>query len=182
MTNGLFIYGEIFFPHLLGSPTLYMSLQLLHSEFPDIWGKFDFLFYQCEERLPNIWGNAQIFHHIRYEEAVSRIDFAPDPSEFPYIYEENFIFCFFSVAGHKRHFLNLWAYVPVAPIYWWKTASWQHQYFGARWLGAPLHWCVILIKAIKILVAHCLFGRLLNVLSALACGKGNRFYTRWRQN
>jgi hypothetical protein len=24
-----------------------MSLQLLHSEFPYIWGKFDFLFYQC---------------------------------------------------------------------------------------------------------------------------------------
>ncbi len=24
-----------------------MTLQLLHSEFPDIWGKFDFLFYQC---------------------------------------------------------------------------------------------------------------------------------------
>jgi hypothetical protein len=25
----------------------YMTLQLLHSEFPYIWGKFDFLFYQC---------------------------------------------------------------------------------------------------------------------------------------
>jgi hypothetical protein len=24
-----------------------MTLQLLHSEFPYIWGKFDFLFYQC---------------------------------------------------------------------------------------------------------------------------------------
>ncbi len=24
-----------------------MSLQLLHSEFPYIWGKFSFLFYQC---------------------------------------------------------------------------------------------------------------------------------------
>ncbi len=27
-----------------------MTLQLLHSEFPYIWGKFDFLFYQCEHR------------------------------------------------------------------------------------------------------------------------------------
>jgi hypothetical protein len=26
---------------------IYMTLQLLHSEFPYIWGKFDFLFYQC---------------------------------------------------------------------------------------------------------------------------------------
>ncbi len=24
-----------------------MTLQLLHSEFPSIWGKIDFLFYQC---------------------------------------------------------------------------------------------------------------------------------------
>jgi hypothetical protein len=26
---------------------LYMTLQLIHSEFPYIWGTFDFLFYQC---------------------------------------------------------------------------------------------------------------------------------------
>ncbi len=35
------------FPHILGSPSSYMTLQLLHSEFPYIWGKFYFLFYQC---------------------------------------------------------------------------------------------------------------------------------------
>jgi hypothetical protein len=37
---------------------LYMTLQLLHSEFPYIWGNFDFLFYQCElpEDLPQeLW-------------------------------------------------------------------------------------------------------------------------------
>ncbi len=28
----------------------YMTLQLLYSEFPYIWGKFDFLFYQCSRR------------------------------------------------------------------------------------------------------------------------------------
>jgi hypothetical protein len=28
-------------------PSSYMTLQLLHSEFPYIWGKFDLLFYQC---------------------------------------------------------------------------------------------------------------------------------------
>jgi hypothetical protein len=35
------------FPLILGSPSSYMTLQLLHSEFPYIRGKFDFLFYQC---------------------------------------------------------------------------------------------------------------------------------------
>jgi hypothetical protein len=42
-------YFRIFFvfPHILGSPSSYMTLQLLHSEFPYIRGKFDFLFYQC---------------------------------------------------------------------------------------------------------------------------------------
>ncbi len=50
MTNGLLIYGEIFAHFLirtLGSPSSYMTLQLLHSEFHYIWGKFEFLFYQC---------------------------------------------------------------------------------------------------------------------------------------
>jgi hypothetical protein len=42
MTNGLLIYcmGKYFwqfaFPHILGSPSSYMTLQLLHSEFPYI--------------------------------------------------------------------------------------------------------------------------------------------------
>ncbi len=33
------------FPHILGSPSSYRTLQLLHSQFPYIWGKF--VFYQC---------------------------------------------------------------------------------------------------------------------------------------
>ncbi len=41
------IWGNICVcPHILGSPSSYMTLQLLHSEFLYIWGKFDFLFYQ----------------------------------------------------------------------------------------------------------------------------------------
>jgi hypothetical protein len=38
MTNGLLIYGELFAHFLiyLGSPSSYMTLQLLHSEFPYI--------------------------------------------------------------------------------------------------------------------------------------------------
>jgi hypothetical protein len=37
MTNGLSYMGNIFaFPHILGSPSSYMTLQLLHSEFPYI--------------------------------------------------------------------------------------------------------------------------------------------------
>jgi hypothetical protein len=37
------------FPHICGlwRPLIIYDLQLLHSEFPFIWGKFDFLFYQC---------------------------------------------------------------------------------------------------------------------------------------
>ncbi len=33
--------------YILGSPSSYMILQLLHSEFPYIWGKFYSIFYQC---------------------------------------------------------------------------------------------------------------------------------------
>jgi hypothetical protein len=34
----------------------YMTLQLLHSEFPYIWGRFDFLFYQCgSDYQKKIW-------------------------------------------------------------------------------------------------------------------------------
>jgi len=40
---------------ILGSPSSYMTLQLLHFEFPYILGKFYFLFYQCTLHLePNI--------------------------------------------------------------------------------------------------------------------------------
>jgi hypothetical protein len=46
-----YIWGNIFtFPHILGSPSSYMTLQLLHSEFfflLYIRGKFYFIFYQC---------------------------------------------------------------------------------------------------------------------------------------
>ncbi len=48
MTNGLLIHilGTIYaFPHIR-SPSSYMTLQMLQSEFPNIWGKFSFLFYQ----------------------------------------------------------------------------------------------------------------------------------------
>ncbi len=52
MTNGFLIriWGNICaFSHILGSPSSYTTLQLLHSEFSYIWGKFCFLFYQCGE-------------------------------------------------------------------------------------------------------------------------------------
>ncbi len=40
------IWGNICaFPHILGSPSSNITLQLRHSEFPYIWGKFDFLFF-----------------------------------------------------------------------------------------------------------------------------------------
>jgi hypothetical protein len=48
MTNGL---NTCAFPHMLGSPSSYMTLQPLLSEFPYIRGKFYFLFYQCVSLL-----------------------------------------------------------------------------------------------------------------------------------
>ncbi len=46
MTNDLLIYGENIctFPHMLGSPSSYMTLHPIPSEFPYISGKFSFLF------------------------------------------------------------------------------------------------------------------------------------------
>ncbi len=61
MTNGLLIciWGNIYafflFPHILGSPSSYMTLQLLHSEIPYIRGKFDFLFHQCIFQYLQLW-------------------------------------------------------------------------------------------------------------------------------
>ncbi len=40
------------FPHILGGPSSYMTLQLLHSEFPYIWGKFIFFFFSVELTVP----------------------------------------------------------------------------------------------------------------------------------
>ncbi len=42
------IWGNICaFPHILGGLSSYMTVQLLHSEFPYIWGNLIFFFYQC---------------------------------------------------------------------------------------------------------------------------------------
>ncbi len=46
-----------------------------------------------EEGLPNIWRNAQIFHRICMRRPLVIYDFAPDPSEFPYLWEKiSFLF------------------------------------------------------------------------------------------
>ncbi len=51
LTASSYIYGLNIcaFPHILGSPSSYMTLQQLHSQFPDIWKKISFLFYQCSK-------------------------------------------------------------------------------------------------------------------------------------
>ncbi len=48
MRKGFLLYEEMrkYFP-IYEEAVSHMTLQLLHSEFPYIWGKFDFLFYQC---------------------------------------------------------------------------------------------------------------------------------------
>ncbi len=62
-----------------------MTLQLLHSEFPDIWGRFSFLFCQCELH--------RTFTHIQ--------SYTPSPRSTPrtssfhrFIYTENQILIF----------------------------------------------------------------------------------------
>jgi hypothetical protein len=44
--NDLLIYNENIcaFPHILGSPSSYMTLHTIPSKFPYMWGKFYFLF------------------------------------------------------------------------------------------------------------------------------------------
>ncbi len=65
-TNGLgppHIWGNIYvFPQILVIPSSYMTLQLLHSEFPYIWGKFEFLFCQCIicGLHPEEWGDRPV--------------------------------------------------------------------------------------------------------------------------
>ncbi len=58
MTNGLLIYGEAF-PHILGSPSSYMTLHPIPSEFPYIWRKFCFLFYRCTIPYPELSSGAR---------------------------------------------------------------------------------------------------------------------------
>jgi hypothetical protein len=53
----------------------------------------------CEEGLPNIGGNAQIFSPYMRRSLVI-YDFAPDPSEFPNIWE-HFLFFFIIVGSFK---------------------------------------------------------------------------------
>jgi hypothetical protein len=66
MRRGFLIYEEnlLFFRKYLDIyeedvTHTYMTLQLLHSEFPYIWGKFLFLFYQCNYVLFQLCNNSQ---------------------------------------------------------------------------------------------------------------------------
>ncbi len=77
MTNDLLIYGENIcaFPHILGSPSLYMTLH-------------------------------------------------PVPSEFPYIYEENFVFFFISVPYNtKKYFFGSISYEGKINSLWWSVIA-----------------------------------------------------------
>jgi len=61
----LHIWGNICtFPHILGSPSSYMTLQQLHSEFPYIWGKFYFIFYQCNQGSVDKGLSVKVAQHI----------------------------------------------------------------------------------------------------------------------
>ncbi len=72
MTNGLLLYGEIFEHFLIyyiGSPSSYMTLQLLQSEFPYIWGKFYFPFLSL---LLSVYKEPRPPHHC--EKSLSVLD------------------------------------------------------------------------------------------------------------
>ncbi len=58
MTNGLPIYDEIFarfLIHLEALPHVCITLHPILSEFPYIWGKCCFLFYQCSNSCPKFY-------------------------------------------------------------------------------------------------------------------------------
>jgi hypothetical protein len=50
-----------------------MTLQLLHSEFPYIGGKFDFLFYQCSTRSGDVEHAPHKFQIVGAAEGLHRI-------------------------------------------------------------------------------------------------------------
>ncbi len=55
MSNDRFTRANICaFPHILGSPSSYMTLQPILSKFPYIWGKFSFLFLLVQVRQYNM--------------------------------------------------------------------------------------------------------------------------------
>ncbi len=65
--------------YILGSPSSYMTLQLLHSELPYIWGKFDFLFYQCS--VANFWQTFRPFGAFHERENCSEFRSVKQKSE-----------------------------------------------------------------------------------------------------
>jgi hypothetical protein len=95
-----------------------------------------------------------------------------------------------------------------APIYWWRTASChqyakncklyeqvlrfrglllclQHYYIGARWLLAPMYWCIIM-KCVMLqyqgTLPSCLFVRTSPNNLTGEGGIWNIFFPRWRPN
>ncbi len=57
MTNDLLINGEnsCAFPHILGSPSSFMTLHPIPFEFPYMWGQFCCIFYQCCHAITHSW-------------------------------------------------------------------------------------------------------------------------------
>ncbi len=104
MANGL-IWGNICaFSHILGSPSSYMTLQLLHSEFPHIWGNFDFLFYQCsmagkcahisvKKKLSRSHWNIIIGHLLKLIKWLYDALLCYQNSQFLYLYESHDRLC-----------------------------------------------------------------------------------------
>jgi hypothetical protein len=109
MTNDLLTYGENIcaFPHILGSPSSYMTLHPIPCEFPYTWGKCCFLFYQCSsghlQYSTVVYGkNICAFRHI-LGSSSSYMTLRPIPSYFPYTWGK-FSFLFYQCSsGHLQY-------------------------------------------------------------------------------
>ncbi len=66
------------FPHILGSHSSYMTLKLLHSEFPYIWGKLDILFISVDyvflkkQGTENVWSGPLTNRAPQWREYIVR--------------------------------------------------------------------------------------------------------------
>ncbi len=67
-----------------------MTLQLLHSEFPYIWGKFDFLFYQCT-MSDALWLNSEHFYDWREPNLAAMESFLHLDWKLAFIWTNGFI-------------------------------------------------------------------------------------------
>ncbi len=117
-----------------------MTLQLLHSELPFIWGKFDFLFYQCNMRAQTMFEfwincNSSQCSHQRTERPFQG-EYPPPPTSFtplpppprpPSTYVKH------PIKSFKLFNWRIWLYIA-------KLTHFSFSYVGFFKLGSGLTW------------------------------------------